>query len=297
MVVARANNMNVMLGPLNHQRLGRILSKILRRLYGIKPLDRAARHQVISEIGAEIDSWRDDLPAFLNPEKVDSRLLKPLFQRQSNLLTIASGHARILLYRPCFFSDHPPTSERLGTQANVQKCVDAAMSIVEVVDRMVEANQFYAASWFAHYQAFSAVVVLYTYTIRSSRGQEEVAERMKYLAAAERCQGQIVKVAGMDTLAQRFHVIMEEFRLEVVRLLQGDEGLPPHNTMGASGVEQQDVQGAVLPESEVAGWFWNSQPDPMGILDLQNWEQLDSLVCLRPCDQEFCFSLTSSTGA
>ena len=283
--VAGRANMNVMLGPLSHQRLGRILSSILRRLYGIKPLDLVAQYETMSELGAEVEAWRQRLPAFLDPEKVDSRLLIPLFQRQSNLLSLAMGHARILIYRPCLFNDYQQI-DATETKANIQKCVEAAMGIVEVIDRMVEANQFCAASWFAHYQAFCAVVVLYTYTIRS-RG-EDTSTWMRYFRAAERCQGQVVTVAGFDSLAYRFFVIMEEFRSEVVKLLQHCSAGPgasknhSNGSRGSSGgQEPQDMSAAFLPaESSSIQWPGNeTQVDQFGLLDLPNWEQLDSLVC------------------
>ncbi|RWA05712.1 hypothetical protein EKO27_g9397 [Xylaria grammica] len=193
-------NMNTMLAPFSHRMLSLILGETLRRLYGIKSLDKATQYATMSELGTKVDAWKRDLPAFLNADKVDSKLLVPLFQRQSNILGLASAHVRILIYRPCLFSDYDKSLGTLSqaTEDNVAKCVNAAMDIVTVVDRMIESAQFYAASWFSHYQAFCAVVVLYTYTIRCKLDRTIWG---KYYHAAESCQGCVATVANVDSLA------------------------------------------------------------------------------------------------
>ncbi|KAI0906285.1 fungal-specific transcription factor domain-containing protein [Ustulina deusta] len=267
-------NMNTMLAPLCHRALSLILSETLRRLYGIKSLDKATQYTTMNELGAKVDAWKQDLPAFLNAEKVDSKLLVPLFRRQSNILGLASAHVSILIYRSCLFSDYEKNLTTLSqaTKDNVTKCVNSAMEIVTVVDRMVESGQFYAASWFSHYQAFCAVVVLYTYTIRCKLDRTIWG---RYYHAAERCQGWVSTVANIDSLAQRLWVIMEEFRLEVLNQL-GDESPDSHdianqlsNSMEESGLPlmQEPINPEpVTPESNTS------------FLDLPSWEQLDSLA-------------------
>lgn len=282
MLVSQQSNMNVMLGPLSHQKLGCILSSTLRRLYGIKPLDRPTQYNIMKELGKEVQAWRQNLPAFLDPDKVDSRLLIPLFQRQSNLLTLAAGHVEILLYRPCLFNDYQKKLAGYAEEAevNVQRCIAAAMSMVTVIDRMVESHQLYAASWFSHYQAFCAVVVLYNFTLRSKL--KESSTWLKYFQAAEKCQGLIGTVASPDSLAQRFCVIMEEFRLEVVRQLQQDS--PSPDVARLEGARSNVGQSLIIldeqrTEADASSWLGDSsQVDPLQFLELPNWEQLDTLV-------------------
>ncbi|KAI1308586.1 fungal-specific transcription factor domain-containing protein [Xylaria venustula] len=215
-------NMNTLLAPFSHRILSVILGETLRRLY--------------------------DLPAFLNADKVDSKLLVPLFQRQSNILGLASAHVRILIYRPCLFNDYDKSLGTLprATGENVPKCVNAAMDIVTVVDRMIEASQFYAASF----------VALYTYTI-GCKLDRTIWRR--YYEAAERCQGCVATVANVDSLAQRLWV-------------------PPDSNNIASQLSNdvQNPQMRLIQEP--------SNPETVapttntGFLDLPSWELLDSLV-------------------
>ncbi|KAI0964730.1 fungal-specific transcription factor domain-containing protein [Xylaria arbuscula] len=267
-------NMNTMLAPLSHRMLSVILGETLRRLYGIKSLDKITQYATMSDLDAKVDDWKRDLPAFLNADKVDSKLLVPLFQRQSNILGLASAHVRILIYRPCLFNDYDKSLGTLpqATEENVKKCVNAAMDIVTVVDRMIEASQFYAASWFSHYQAFCAVVVLYTYTIRCKLDRT-IWE--KYYKAAERCQGCVATVATVDSLAQRLWAIMEEFRLEVLNHL----GYEPPDSNDIASQLSKDVQDSRLrliqePRNpETVAPTTNT-----GFLDLPSWELLDYLA-------------------
>ncbi|KAF4467043.1 Glyoxylate reductase [Fusarium albosuccineum] len=296
MAVTDQVNMNVMLGPLSHQKLARILSSIMRRLYGIRALDRQTRYRTMAELGAQVEDWKTGLPAFLNPEKVDSRLLLPLFQRQSNLLSLASGHCLILLYRPCLFNDYSRRRDDQETKANIQKCLDAAMTIVTVIDYMSEAKQFYASSWFSHYQAFCAVVVLYTFTIRSRL--DDGSTWQEYFKAAERCQSLITNIARADSLAQRFSVIMEEYRLEVLRQIQHNPvSLPtmptrnPYQQQQSDSVTNsrtlQEESSSMVPlptamfQSDASSWLSSGDQEnnsPLDFMDLPNWEQLDSLA-------------------
>ncbi|CAG9972464.1 unnamed protein product [Clonostachys byssicola] len=273
-VVADNDNMHVMLGTIHNQKLGRILSKVLSSLYGLAPLSQERRYRIMKELGADVDAWRQSLPAFLNAERVDSRLLKPLFQRQSNILSLAAGHAEILIYRPCLFSDytrHHHISEEStdSTVSNVQICLRAAMEIVRVVERMAEADQLYAASWVAQYQAFCAAVVLYTFTLKSTR--EDAATWGKYFRAAERCQDLLAGINNETSLARRLMMIMEEYRAEVTQKLAQDSpaavGFPRH-----SGTFTGPMSG-----NGVANM--SSQQDPVAeYSDIPNWEQLDYLA-------------------
>lgn len=264
--------MNVMLCPLHSQKLGRILNKILRRLYGIRNLDRPMRDLVMAELGSDVDQWRADLPAFLNPNKVDSRLLRPLFQRQSNLLTLGASHAEILIYRPCLLDDYREYDvfqDNQGTGANVQRCLSAALSIVSVITIMAEADQLFAASWFTHYQAFCAAAVLYTFTLRNSFQDPSVWS--KYFQAAEKCQGTIAAIKSEDSFARRFLLIMEEYRLEVVQKVQRDS-----DSLALSS-ELLSIDGnGVGNNGLIEGG--RAMDNVTFLMDLPNWEQLDSLV-------------------
>ncbi|VUC34840.1 unnamed protein product [Clonostachys rosea] len=274
MVVAQSDNMHVMLGTIQNQKLGRILSNVLSSLYGLIPLEQPHRYQVMKELGLAVHTWRQELPAFLNAERVDSTLLKPLFQRQSNILSLAAGHAEILIYRPCLFSDYTrqhyySEGSEDSTVAHVQICLRAAMEIVRVIKCMADADQLYAASWVAQYQAFCAVVVLYTFTLKSTR--EDPATWGDYFRAAERCQGLLAAIRNENSLARRFMLIMEEYRTEVMQKLEQDSPAAGNFT------HDSHTHARPLPASELLDS--GTQPEPIAeYFDIPNWEQLDFLA-------------------
>ncbi|KAF4834806.1 D-galactonate dehydratase [Colletotrichum siamense] len=267
--VASRMAMNIMLGPLAHQQLARILSRILRQLYGISSLDETARHETMARLGAEIQTWRDQLPAFLNPDKVDSRILQPIYQRQSNTLSLAAGHCLMLIYRPCLFNDYAKSSHDKDTKQNVKRCVDAALSVVTIIDYMVESKQLYPSLWFAPYQAFCAVVVLYTYTIRNHKDNQ--APWKEHFEAAERCQRLLFSITSPSSLGRRLSVIMEEYRLEVINQVQ--QSSQSHTSKSISLSE-------TVLEPGATSWLESigTEDNLFELMDLPNWEQLDSLV-------------------
>lgn len=130
-------------------RLVQIVSRTLRELYCIKPLKVSDRYKVIEELGSEIEAWHTDLPAFLNPDQVDPRLLVENFRRQSQMLSLAYGHAKILIYRQCLLHDFKKETEipKEAIQKKVERCLAAAMGIVNVVESLAETCQLYHAFW------------------------------------------------------------------------------------------------------------------------------------------------------
>ncbi|KAF0321174.1 hypothetical protein GQ607_011579, partial [Colletotrichum asianum] len=267
--VASRRAMNIMLRPLAHQQLARILSRILRQLYGISSLDETARHETMARLGAEIQTWRDQLPAFLNPDKVDSRILQPIYQRQSNTLSLAAGHCLMLIYRPCLFNDYTKSSHDKETKENVKRCVDAALSVVTIIDYMVESKQLYPSLWFAPYQAFCAVVVLYTYTIRNHKDNQ--APWKEHFEAAERCQRLLFSITSPSSLGRRLSVIMEEYRLEVISQVQQTSHSHTSKSMSLS---ETGIEPGATSWLESIG----TEDNLLELMDLPNWEQLDSLV-------------------
>jgi len=264
---------------LMHTKLLRIVGRVLKKLYGIHTVKSATRHEITRELGSEVEAWRQELPAFLDPEKVDSRMLIPLFQRQSNLLSLAHGHAEILIFRPCLFNDFHTFDGGATDEVrnNFKRCINAAMTMVDVVDKMVQAGQFYAGSWFAHYQAFCAVVILYTYTIRAK--MEGPSEVLRYFRAAEKCQIWIASIATPETLAHRFSLTLEELRLEVRHQLQAQgqwlSVLGTEPPVGNSSLA--DFQS--LSESDITSAVWCDGIDlSLTEADAIDWEQIFTII-------------------
>ena len=268
------NKMNSMMAPLYHQKLGQILSQTLRRLYGIQPLEHSALLEITAELGREVDRWREDLPAFLNQEKVDSWNLVGPFRDQSDILNLAVRHLEILIFRPCLLNNiHSPTAER--SRSNMDRCIRAAMGIVDIITRMIDSNRLPAASWLPNHTAFCAVVVLYTCATLDRH--DDPSTWLGNYRAAENCQKRIAAVAGTDPLARRYLIIMEEFRLEVAKQIQHDSSSP--NAVFEQEPDEVDQLFGCYDTDE-SPWMDDSSNQIANFLDMPNWEQLGSLVSL-----------------
>lgn len=145
---------------------------------------------------------------------------------------------------------------------------------------------------FTPYFAFSASVILYVYTIQHSKEPEEVYR--SYLAAAERCQQQIMKVAGEGSLTSRYCVVLEELRAEAVRQIAPAQSLEeqpaqPYSTMDTGTAEAEsfpsnmgDLQAGfsiTSPGLAAMGRLDDLHVSPGDSLgDLTGWGQFDSMV-------------------
>ncbi|PSN67612.1 hypothetical protein BS50DRAFT_492417 [Corynespora cassiicola Philippines] len=215
---------SIMMAPVEHFKLSRIVSLVLRDLYPIRPPSMALRVELAAKYAKDLRDWRASLSRFLDAEAVDSSLLIPLYQRQRNVLNLAYYHAQLLVQRPFLLSNfaslanidaRPGHVSNIDTSQNIADCLEAAMGIVRVVDELFNGSQIFRAFWFTQYYAFCAVVVLYIYRIQShlvTPGQCE-----GYFAAGQKCQAQLSSISEEDCLANRYCLVLEELRLEGIR--------------------------------------------------------------------------------
>ncbi|CAK7201223.1 hypothetical protein SEUCBS139899_003926 [Sporothrix eucalyptigena] len=231
--------MSVMLAPVAHVRLSKIVSMILRDLYAIRPISSTTRATLTAKHTAALLAWRQDdtsLARFLDADHVSASLLIPIFQRQRNVLNLAYYHALLLTHRPVLLSnfaylrqgasgssgasnannsssrtDGRDPDVRAQAQANMKQCLDAAMNIISIVNDLFQDGQLFRAYWFTMYFAFSAVVVVYVYIIQHQSAPQSTYGA--YLAAAVACQSQIARLAENGSLTQRYSLVLEELRL------------------------------------------------------------------------------------
>jgi hypothetical protein len=290
----------VMTAPVEHIKLTRIVSLVLRDLYSIRPPSLTLRIELSSKYTADLHAWRNSLSRFLNDDEgrgIDSHLLIPIYQRQRSVLNLAYYHAMLLIHRPFLLSNfanlaHMPTHSTLApnasidTSANITSCLEAAMSIVRVVDDVFTSSNLFRSFWFTQYYAFCAVVVLYIYRIQQHLVHPGRCEG--YLAAGQKCQNQLESVSETDCLARRYCLVLEELRLEAVRQTKGSSASPlPFS------VQDANISTAFQGESPGAGAFYGtgSMPTPESAVfnpsflpnsnimaDLTSWGQFDSLV-------------------
>jgi hypothetical protein len=296
-VPASAGQYCVMTAPVEHIKLIRIVSLILRDLYAIRPPGFALRIDLSSKYTSELHSWRHALALFLDDDRnhnIESYLLIPIYQRQRSVLNLAYYHAMLLIHRPFLLSNfasltHMPThstfNASIDTSSNISTCLDAAMSIVRVVDDVFKSSNLFRSFWFTQYYAFCAVVVLYIYRIQQHLVTPGKCEG--YFSAGMKCQRQLESVSETDCLARRYCLVLEELRLEAVRQVGKVQGgtvqfgpanvdtLPPFATE-TTPTENPYYANMLTPESAVLGNGF--LPDSSIMADLTSWGQFDSLV-------------------
>tara|TARA_R110002003_G_scaffold391_3_gene19454 strand:+ start:7549 stop:8538 length:990 start_codon:yes stop_codon:yes gene_type:complete len=305
-----------MMAPVEHIKLTRIVSLVLRDLYPIRPPSLTLRIELSSKYTADLHAWRSSLSRFLNDDEgrgIDSHLLIPIYQRQRSVLNLAYYHAMLLIHRPFLLSNfaslaHMPThstfsSSKHDTSANISLCLDAAMSIVRVVDDVFTSSNLFRSFWFTQYYAFCAVVVLYIYRIQQHMTHPGKCEG--YFSAGQRAQRQLESVSETDCLARRYCLVLEELRLEAIRQTKSSPNsasntnstatlpftptdstlvhpLPPFQP---TSTPQSDASpsantfyGAVPPTPESAVFNTSFLPNSSIMADLTSWGQFDSLV-------------------
>ncbi|UQC84281.1 finger protein [Colletotrichum lupini] len=98
---------------------------------------------------------------------------------------------------------------------NVQLCVDAATKITKHVNYINEAGELYSTLFIVPYYGFSAVVILYVFA--TQRRTETPETCMDCFRLASQCHAQIGSIATNGSLMQRYGVVLQELRLEVLR--------------------------------------------------------------------------------
>ncbi|KAF4544277.1 Finger protein [Lasiodiplodia theobromae] len=338
---------SLMSGCIAHMRFSRILANILRDLYGIRPPSTEDRYRLAAKYNDELNNWRASVGYLLDTDGVDPSLFQPIFLRQRNVLNLAFWHAQILVHRPFLLSNFAgltsynlhrgPAAASSGGGGgsgggkltwHVQRCLDAATNIVRVVDELTRSGQIYSTFWFTHYFAFCAVVVLYVHTIQQQQGRLPPAPDPSspssssasslspdyFFRAASRCHDQIARVATKGSLAERYAVVLQELRLELLRhnhhyygIINGEDSssnratanaglglaaavLPPEMVFGAgaggSGQQQADELAAAAGLEGLGqqggggldgGAFAEASPSS-SIAQMTGWGQFDSLV-------------------
>ncbi|KAI6778152.1 uncharacterized protein J7T54_007198 [Emericellopsis cladophorae] len=315
---------SVMSGPVAHMRLSRIVANVLRDLYNIRPPSTDSQLKLAARYSKDIDTWRSGLTYLLDTDGVDPGLFQPIFLRQRNVLNMACWHAQILVHRP-FLLNNFASLANLGSTRNkktkmdrnknskltdehVQRCLEAAMNIVGLVDNLNVNGQLYNTFWFTNYFAFCAIVMLYVWSIQQRNSPLDTY--LPIFRAATKCQHQTTSIATPGSLAQRYGVVLQELRLELLRLnshllnlvvgqkngngasdllLEADESilgqfesadllaLGANNLGFATGTEAPNAGGQLGIGQEDSHGFPDASPGS-SIVQMTGWGQFDSLV-------------------
>ncbi|KAE8138932.1 fungal-specific transcription factor domain-containing protein [Aspergillus pseudotamarii] len=215
---------SIMLAPVYHAKLSRIISGVLHDLYGIHRSTLTAQASAAEKYGAKMTEWRKELSQFLDLPNVN--IMKVTYQRQYTVLNLAFYHAQILLYRPFLLKgftlltkEPSRRNDKLqGTiDQNIKSCLEAAMKVVSIVHDLSAKGRMYRAFWvlkFTHYYAFSAIVVLYVHYIRSRSRQSTTDADMAYYMAGKQGQDDLASCGSQSSFSQRYVMVLEELRKE-----------------------------------------------------------------------------------
>lgn len=149
----------------NSSRCARIISKIVRDLYSIKPISATRRWALTLSLSKELSAWRAELARFLDADLFSTSLIIPIFQRQRNVLNLTYWHAVILVHRPLVLSNFARGSQKNGdgltanisegedgpTEQSLQQCLMAAMNTVETIDEITQTGQMFRAFWVSRF--------------------------------------------------------------------------------------------------------------------------------------------------
>lgn len=196
--------------------------------------------ETTQQITAELKAWKESLPPFLEPDKVDPAMLIPIFQRQSTVLRLAYLNALILANRPSLLSNFADLNRSQNApsgklESSLKECIDAASAVVETVNGFIEQSRMRKPFWFTHYISFCAISTLYVYAIQQSQPGEQpersnngTSPHLQQFEAAERCQGNIYATTAPSSPFRRYNIILDELKKEV--LLRLDRATPPSNS-------------------------------------------------------------------
>ncbi|KAL3469508.1 fungal-specific transcription factor domain-containing protein [Aspergillus californicus] len=302
-----SKNLTTMLAPLAHMKIARIISRILRDMYSIKPVSETRRAEAVKTISRDLTIWRAELAWFLDSDVLSAALIMPIFQRQRNVLNLTYWHSIILTHRPFVLSNfarlsqqgpYHAQSQNSQTEESTRHCLNAAMKTVNIIDEITQNRQLFRALWITSYFAFSATIMLYIHVIQNRASPAEAYTT--FLSAATRCQSHLSAIAEKGSLSERYCLVLEELRLEATRQTRGRQSrtttssitnptgtltsIPTDNSPGtatnytdslddAAAMDfdvQTDMSGLGLSLSDYAGWgqFTSMVSSGLGNMDL-----------------------------
>jgi hypothetical protein len=151
----------------------RIISGVLKELYGLKKKNLEAQAVIAQKYGASLAEWRSGIGPFLETSNIE--LLQPTYQRQYNVLNLAFAHAEILLYRPFLLRNLASLGRRSGRthsqlqqdiQTNVEKCLQAASKIAGLFKELCRSKRMYRSFWVKYIALFGWNQSLIRFSLR-----------------------------------------------------------------------------------------------------------------------------------
>ncbi|TKX19390.1 fungal specific transcription factor domain-containing protein 67 [Elsinoe australis] len=226
---------SVMLAPIYHAKLSRIMSIILTKQYGVTRLSWDEQVSLTVDHLKLISDWRCNITDFLDAQWSTLGIMKHPFQRQCTVLNLASCYTIILTTRPLLLygkrSLQTSSAEKHGqARESMRVCLDAAVRIIKIVHNLCSKSKMFEAFWFTYYYTFTALMVLYVFIIEHRSEAEE--DWQTHLAQADACSSALSKTVPSSSFAARYGVVLEELRREASRRLALGDQSQAHTRIG-----------------------------------------------------------------
>ncbi|KAG5781750.1 hypothetical protein H9Q73_004631 [Fusarium xylarioides] len=269
--------------------LARIIGQILRGLYSVKPISISRRLEETQIVSKALADWRAEFSQFLDADYFSTSFLVPIVQRQRNVLNLTYWHAIILTHRQAVLNNFARISRQnrrgsendAATQESVQRCLEAAIQTVGLIDEMTDNGQMFRAFWVTAYFAFTAAMVLYIYVIQKWASPPETYS--EYFTAAARCQSHMSTMVEKGSLSERYCFLLEELRVEALRQVNRMhpnvflEGHAQDNAF-QSNVIPMDTPSDKTSYTDLMGENGGLDFNGMSGVDFSGWGQFASMV-------------------
>jgi hypothetical protein len=236
----------------------------LRRLYIDQPGE--VQNETIAALLGEIEVWENQLPDFLKTRSSGSLL--HIYARQATVIKLATQHAIIMICRPSlplseFGSPEPGIDAASGSsgllQVHQDRCLEAALSVCEIVTPLVRKESIGSHFWFTAYVTFCAATVMLVYL----GNNPSASRRGQVWQAAEQCCEIERKLKARNRLARRYALALEGLFAQVKKrsLTAPDTGFPQQVvTNGRNQQEGVVPNDSNAPEANIHQGFAQSFP-------------------------------------
>ncbi|KAH7021403.1 fungal-specific transcription factor domain-containing protein [Microdochium trichocladiopsis] len=263
-----------------HAKIAKVIGQISREVYTICPISEAERISAAHRLSKQLDDWKTSLPAYL--VAVRPSMLVTSFRRQSIVLKLAYCHAIMHANRLFLLS-----TLQHGSKGQVDKCLNAAKTVFEVVNSLAHDGPLFRAFWWTQYVTFCALVVSYVWDIQLKRRGtvltcDAQAAHSRLMDLAIHCQTHMAKATAQNSPSRRYAVILEEFCSEAMGTRRTEGPVAPgdvsqQRVMSGNGMQHElmvDPACFSIPDTLIPGGELR-----FSLLDEWNtthWLELDS---------------------
>ncbi|KAF2221889.1 fungal-specific transcription factor domain-containing protein [Elsinoe ampelina] len=212
--LAQTAGMSLMLCPMAHAHLARIVRKSLKSLY-LGPRNDTDQ-LIIESLGSEMRDWEATLPDFLSMKSTIG--LRDVYARQNTVMRLATQHALIMIYRPSLPLSGLAARTSSASSAELHgfldatslricqdRCLQAALEVHSICTSLFKKGDVNDHYWYTLYILFCAATVMLVHIAHHPGG---VQAQSAWTAAQECCQMER-RVSQSNRLARRYVAALE----------------------------------------------------------------------------------------